>query len=220
MRPSIGVFPQYDRERRRWFLCDAYVKSLCEAGAEPKLLFTVSEESFRHTDGFLFPGGPDVNPMCYGEEVLRGCGDICTERDLIELEALRKLCEIQKPVLGICRGVQVMNVALGGTLHQDITSTIQHYQVAGDDVAVHEVLLEHNSILYECLGVPLVRTNSFHHQCVAKPAERMHVCGRTRDGVIEALELTGHPFFVGVQWHPEHMKETGARIFASFVAHC
>ncbi len=219
MKPRIGVFPQYDRERRRWFLVEAYVRCIVAAGGEPYLVFSAEERTLQEGDGFVFPGGPDVNPLIFGQDAMQGCGDICPERDELELAALRRLAEMTKPVLGICRGIQVMNVALGGTLHQDMKelTRLQHYQVAANEVTTHEVLVEPGTLLRDVTGKEHFATNSFHHQCIDKPGDGLSVCGRTGDGVIEAVELAGHPFFVGVQWHPEHL---AGDLFARFVESC
>ncbi len=225
MRPVIGVFPQYDAERRRLFLTEPYVKSICRAGGEPRLLLDEEPCIEDGVNGYLFPGGPDIAPHYFGEETMIGCGTICPRRDRTELGALRRLCECGKPILGICRGLQVMNVALGGTLYQDMQHLTkqQHYQISGDDVTVHRVHLEEKTLLRRILGEEEIYTNSFHHQCIKELAVCLRASGRTADGVIEAVELIGHPFFVGVQWHPEHL--TGGhvhadRLFREFVRYC
>lgn len=225
MKPRIGVFPQYDRERRRWFIVEAYIRSIQEAGGEPYLVFSSEPEVLLRGDGYIFPGGPDVNPVYYGQDAMQGCGDICTARDTLELTALRELRELRKPVLGICRGLQMINVAFGGSLHQDMKSitSLQHYQVAGDEVLTHAVHITEGSVLREVLGTESLCTNSFHHQCIATLGEGLQVSGRSRDDVIEAAELRGHPYFLGVQWHPEHLTrehEEARRLFAALVAHC
>lgn len=225
MKPRIGVFPQYDRERRRWFVVEAYIRSIQEAGGEPYLVFSSEPEVLLRGDGYIFPGGPDVNPVYYGQDAMQGCGDICTARDTLELTALRELREMRKPVLGICRGLQMMNVAFGGSLYQDMKgiTSLQHYQAAGDEVLTHAVHITEGSVLREVLGTECLRTNSFHHQCIATLGEGLRVSGRSRDGVIEAAELGGHPYFLGVQWHPEHLTrehEEARRLFATLVEHC
>ncbi len=225
MKPRIGVFPQYDRERRRWFVVEAYIRSIQEAGGEPYLGFSSEREVLLRGDGYVFPGGPDVNPAYYGEDVMQGCGDICTARDTPELTALRELREMRKPVLGICRGLQMMNVAFGGSLYQDMKgiTSLQHYQVAGDDVLTHDVHITVGSQLWTVLGVERLRTNSFHHQCIATPGAGLRISGQSRDGIIEAAELEGHPYFLGVQWHPEHLTgehETARRLFAALIENC
>ncbi len=180
-------------------------------------------------DGFLFTGGPDVHPKFFSEETLRECGGICTRRDVMELALLRELVQKDIPVLGICRGAQVLNIGLGGDIYQDIDSqfsrspALQHRQPENSFTPVHTVSIRAGSLLHRILKKEKIMVNSLHHQAVRRPGRGIKICGRALDGVAEALELPGKRFFLGVQWHPEIMwerQEDAAAVFKAFVHAC
>lgn len=229
LQPLIGVLPQYDMDRNRWFLCAPYERAVRAAGGTPVVLLAQEETEqkrlLQKVDGFLFPGGPDANPLLFGEDVLPGCGRICTPRDRLELSMLRLLAEERKPVLGICRGIQMMNLALGGDIYQDLEPGRwqMHSQTAADPVATHQVRITEGSLLHRLVGRETIAVNSFHHQGLRRIAGDCLVSGRARDGLPEALEKKGHPFFLGVQWHPEHLapeRPEAAALFQGLVEYC
>lgn len=159
-----------------------------------------------NADGVLFSGGPDVDPVHFGQVPHPDLGLIDEPRDLFELALYRLAKQRGLPVLGICRGVQLINVAEGGTLHQHLgvlAGIQQHSQHDKTGTLFHEVKLESGSLLAKAFNAEAVRTDSYHHQAVDLVGRNLRACGWTADGTIEALEGTGASFVLGVQWHPE-----------------
>lgn len=250
-KPMIGIAAQYDETEHRLFLVERYEQAVFLGGGIPVLLPLHATKRellavMRWCDGFLLPGGPDVSPFLFGEEAEEGCGRILPERDYMECmlvkEALTNRLHCAKPLLGICRGIQVMNIAMGGSIYQDIKERkgkmpeggrLAHWQAARAAVPTHTVCLERQKAgelceddvsvdgwLSELLGgKEELRTNSFHHQAIKRVAEGFAVCGVAKDGVIEAVHKQGHPFCLGVQWHPEDLlaEEEHRRIFEVFI---
>jgi len=161
-------------------------------------------------DGVLLPGGADVDPAHFGEEPIPQMGEVSLERDEVELFVARYTALHGIPTLGICRGIQVMNVALGGSLYQDLPAqgfgTIQHSQKAEPPVLSHSVEQAGPSPLNR-LFEPRFRVNSYHHQALKDLAPGLHPVATAPDGIVEAVVLEGHPFYFGVQWHPELLPE-------------
>jgi putative glutamine amidotransferase len=234
-KPLIGLVAEYwaspgkhARSRVQGQLV-TYIEALQAAGGLPVLIpETLPDEDAQQLyallDGLVLPGGGDLDPNVYGETQHPATDSIDPERDRVELYLTRQALAGQKPFLGICRGVQVMNVALGGTLYQDLPSeypgAVQHYFRAPEFQRGHSVQVEEESLLARCLGAPLVVVNSRHHQSARVVAPGLQVVARAPDGVIEALELPGHPFALGVQWHPENLTATASMrgLFEGFVA--
>ncbi|WP_338066439.1 gamma-glutamyl-gamma-aminobutyrate hydrolase family protein [Sporosarcina koreensis] len=232
VKPLIGITCHNDLEYR-YMLNHAYVQSITEAGGVPVLLAmgmkTEPELLAERLDGLLLSGGFDVDPLCYGEEPHGMLGDISPGRDAQELELARKFLETDKPVLGICRGHQVLNVVQGGTLYQDIYSQrdrvpLQHAQKATREHLSHKVTVTPDSRLAQIFGAQTILVNSFHHQSVKEVGESLAVTGTASDGIIEAIESKIHAFAVGVQWHPENTACAGdiysKRLFKAFVSAC
>jgi putative glutamine amidotransferase len=194
-----------------------YVRCIMQAGGVPVLLpCALDEESTRaaleRLDGVIISGGGDMAPSYYDEDPHEKLGTVDPLRDALDTAAVTGALEREDlPVLGICRGIQSINVACGGTLYQDLSlredTSLQHRQQAPREHASHEAELEPDSQLREILGAPKVGVNSFHHQAVRDLAPDFIVSARTSDGLIEGIELPSHPFCVAVQWHPEHMTE-------------
>lgn len=231
-RPVIGVLPNYEWKTGEISISKAYLDPLLEQGAVPFLLpFTekgdVLQEILDACSGLLLSGGPDIHPVLFGEDMHQNCGQTCPLRDTPEMELVRLAAAQDKPVLGICRGVQAMNVALGGTLYQDIpsqtASRLCHAQKPPYSIAVHRVQIERESLLYQVLEEESVLVNSMHHQAVKTPAPSLTVAAVAPDGGIEALWRPENRFFLGVQWHPECMyassRESG-RLFQAFIDAC
>lgn len=197
-----------------------YLQALRLSGMEPVLMEQgLCTGAF---DALLVPGGGDVHPRFYGEEISPLCGTPDEELDQREIEAVRSFAESGRPVFGICRGCQVINVAFGGTLVQHIESVVNHAQTPQGD-AVHATLAEKGGFVEAVYGTENVITNSTHHQCVRDLAPGFLAVQRAPDGVIEAISHKTLPVW-GVQWHPERMafarrrEDTadGAQLFAFF----
>jgi len=207
-----------------------YLVRLREAGAGCVLIPrglspSACDRIFNRLDGILFPGGiEDVLPSTYGEQPLEGVVVSPNEaQDALEFFLIRRAVEEGRPFLAICRGIQVFNVAMGGTLYQDISrqrpGSLRHHATdrPGDEV-VHTVSVVPDCLLSRVLNGSSLGVNSRHHQSVKAPAAGVRVAAVAEDGVIEAVELPGHPFALGVQWHPELMEcEESRRLFRSFV---
>jgi putative glutamine amidotransferase len=180
-------------------------------------------------DGLLLPGGEDVDPALYGEARHEKCGPSSPELDEVELTLARWAVDDGKPVLAICRGIQVLNVALGGTLYQDIAAQIpggaEHvkHRRGPRDFLAHTATITHGSRLALILGATSLPVNSLHHQAVKDVAPGLAVVAQTPDGIIEAMEVPEHPFAIGVQWHPEELVDVDARsqkLFDALVVAC
>lgn len=231
-KPAIGVMPLWDDEKDSIWMLPGYFDGISQAGGIPVMLpFTKEEQEtdqlFDMCDGFLFTGGHDVSPELYGEEPLEGKVDSCRKRDEMESVILKKAIDNDKPVLGICRGIQFINAALGGTLYQDLPtqhpSMTEHHQLPPYDVPVHMVNISEDSPLYECLNAKQLRVNSYHHQAVKEVALSLEIMATSEDGLVEGVYLPNHRFLWAVQWHPEfsYLSDGNSRkIFRSFVDSC
>ena len=207
----------------RIYMTSKYIASLHCAGASVRLIRMTDpklEEKLLACDGLLLPGGGDIEPGRYGQTPVEKCGKPDLLRDETEWKILAAFLPTGKPILGICRGTQVLNAFLGGTLHQDISN---HSAFKDRASGTHNVTLVPGSKLASILGQASVFVNSMHHQATDTPAPGFAVSARSTDGTIEAQELEGHPFCIGVQWHPEHLSKTRAdqqAIFDAFVGQC
>jgi putative glutamine amidotransferase len=208
-------------------LYDDYVQAVLVSGGLPVLLPALMHDESRaayvqHLDGLLLPGSPtDVDPACYGEEPHPRLGPINSRRTEFELELVRLALRRELPVFGICGGLQVLNVALGGSLYQDIPSQLpKAYKHSGLPERAHSIDIIPGTRLATILSRLEMRVNSLHHQAVKLPGQGMLVSASARDGVIEAVEIPELPFVIGVQWHPERLfaeDEASRRLFAAFV---
>ena len=230
MKPIIGItaFAEDDLSSR---LNVAYSKSVIEAGGIPLIIPLGVEEDAAQilsmTDGLLLSGGHDVHPFEFGAEPLPKLGQIHPERDKVELALLQAGFLRNMPIFGICRGMQVLNVALGGTLYQDIDSEyhssklLKHAQQAARGVATHYVQITPDTLLKSIVEEEKIAVNSFHHQAVNVLAEKLLVAAKSSDGLIEAIVHEEFPFCVAVQWHPEEQAIVGdspsQKLFSAFV---
>lgn len=209
-----------------------YVRSLIDAGGAPILApVTLNERDLRAmydlAGGVMLAGGADVDPALFGEARHEKTAGIDPDRDRAEFLLARWAVADDKPLFGICRGIQSLNVAFGGSLIQDIPSqwptTLQHnghYDGATREQVLHTVRAEPGSRVAQMLAASEAGVNSFHHQAVRQVAQGFVVTSRAGDGVIESIELPDRRFVVGVQWHPEEMSESRAdmmRLFVTFV---
>ena len=228
-KPLILVFGSNDNGRL--MLRRNYTDSLIRAGAIPLAVpMGLGKDELSQladtADGFLFAGGVDIDPSYYGETKYNDTVEIDPVRDEIEAAAVPLALSSGKPVLGICRGIQSVNVFSGGSLYQDIPSqyntVLKHRQNESAETGTHKVITEPGSLIRKIAGESTY-TNSFHHQGVKKPSPLFSVTARAEDGMIEAMEGKGDNFVLLVQWHPEFTSgtnEVSARIFSSFVEAC
>lgn len=228
-KPLVGIVPLVDEERESLWMLPGYMEGLTQAGAIPVMLpLTADREDLarlvEELDGVLLSGGHDVDPAVYGEKPLPQCGVPCTPRDEMEQILLELTLEQDKPVLGICRGIQFLNAALGGTLYQDIPtqrpSHLEHHQTPPYDQPVHRVELKREGPLARLLEAETLEVNSYHHQGIKTLATGLEEMARAEDGLIEAVWMPGKRFVWGVQWHPEFSwktQEASRRILKAFV---
>ena len=206
-----------------------YLQALLRAGAAPILIPHITDHHllraiYDRMDGLLLPGGEDVAPARYGEVPHEKCGTPSLERDETELTLVRWAVEEAKPLLAICRGIQVLNVALEGSLYQDIQTQIpgaaRHDWSPGypRTLRSHGVVCTEGSRLASIVGSPSLEVNSLHHQALKALAPGLEITARAPDGVVEAVELPGHPFALGVQWHPEELAAEDSQSQALFAA--
>ena len=233
-RPLIGVTPGYAADKDRLYTDRGYIEGVNNAGGLAVLLPLdpgpgMLEEWTDRFDGFLLSGGADIDARYYGEENLKSNGAISPYRDRLEIGLAKAVVEAGKPLLAICRGVQVLNAALGGTLYQDIHSQIRdrellkHWQEAPGWYPVHDVGLARDTKLWDCFRRDSLGVNSYHHQAVKDVGKGLKVAARAGDGIIEALEHESLRFGVGVQWHPEVMWREDReflKLFEAFVEAC
>ena len=215
-QPVIGITANYvERDAR---LADRYYLSVVEAGGTPLLIPPVADRdviasTLEHIDGLLLTGGADINPLWTGEEPVAELSNINSTRDLPELLATRLAYNRQIPILGICRGIQTLAVALDGKVRQHVASEIKHSQDAPREELTHSVTIGDGTTLRGIFGgAGRMFVNSIHHQAVAAPGRRFRVSARAADGVIEAIESIEYKPVIGVQWHPEWLPE-GAPLF-------
>ena len=214
-RPLIGISANtadIDLTLRRVY-CDQIVR----AGGVPMVLPPVDDAEvlinmLEGIDGLVLTGGADYNPLWYGEQPEKELHTINSTRDLPELLLTRLAFNRQIPILGICRGVQTMAIALGGNLVQDLKTPLKHGQDAPRSEATHSVTITEGSTLYGLYGQETF-VNSFHHQAVKDCGSHLHVVATAPDGVIEAVESTEQKALMGVQWHPEWMGDEGLKLF-------
>ena len=210
--PVIGITGNFGEKGCE--LAEGYYESVIRAGGTPVVLPpTTNSDVLRTTldrvDAVLFSGGGDINPLQLGEEPIAALGHICPQRDEAELLLARMAFNRQLPMLGICRGLQVMVAALDGKLHQDIdsalgsTGRVKHSQNLERSYASHTVDIDKDSLLHHLFGCDTLAVNSFHHQAVAEAGPHLRVTARAKDGVVEAVESSEHKPMIGVQWHPE-----------------
>ena len=217
MKAIVGVMPLWDEEKEDIRMLPAYMDGISQAGGLPILFpFTEDKQEVEQLadlcDGFLFTGGPDISPEYFHEPPLEELISVCPKRDALESLVLQTALERDKPVLGICRGIQVINVCLGGSLYQDIptqypTETV-HRQPPPFDKPIHDVIIEEGSPLQRCFGVDRVAVNSHHHQAIKSLAPALKAMAYSPDGLIEAVYMPQKRFLWAVQWHPERLYRT------------
>lgn len=224
MKPMIGLTMHPVDGKME--INNTYINVVKRAGGIPICLPYIDEDNvdtiLNGLDGLLLVGGHDVNPLIFGQEPHYKLGMVIDERDKSEILIAKKAFDRNMPILGICRGEQVMNVAFGGTLYQDIDTQVEnvlkHTQSSKRHELTHTVKL-FPSKLQNIIGKENILTNSFHHQAVDEVAPKFIINARAKDGVIEGIEHLEHPYCIGVQWHPEGLinDEPSDRLFKSFM---
>lgn len=230
MEPKIGIVTCGFIDNKQ-FVTNAYIQSVRYSGGIPLILPLIRSDHIIRDyialcDGFLFCGGNDITPLLFGQEPKNGNGKTNITLDLFQIRLMKQVLSGKKPVLSICRGMQVYNVACGGTIYQDISlqpgKHLDHMQQSYSRNEVsHRITVEHGTMLKEYIGRCLY-VNSYHHQTIDKPGEGLIVSARASDSTIEALEMPSHPFAIGVQWHPECMYRTSPEmreLFGAFILH-
>jgi putative glutamine amidotransferase len=209
-RPRIGLTLDADGARERYELKASYVDAVLAAGGLPILLPHAKDAAAAYLallDGLVVTGGAfDVPPELYGEARREVCGPTRPERSAFERDLLEAALAARLPVLGVCGGMQLLNVVRGGTLHQDLAADAGlpgHEQPAPKDLPSHDVAVAPGTLLADLVGAGPLPVNSTHHQAVRDPGQGVLVSARAPDGVVEAIELPDLPFALGVQWHPE-----------------
>ncbi|WP_342043556.1 gamma-glutamyl-gamma-aminobutyrate hydrolase family protein [Bacillus sp. OTU2372] len=234
-KPIIGITGAYVNHNQ--FMEGVYVhhdyhKTVAANGGLPIILPYINAELAIETmplcDGIILSGGEDVDPLFYGEDPHPQLGPTTRERDSVEIAIAKYALENNIPLLAICRGIQILNVALGGSLLQDIPSQvkepIQHSQKVTRSRETHWVNIQKDSKLFQILDSEQVRVNSLHHQSINKVAKDLRVVAESSDGIVEAVEyIYPNTFTVGVQWHPESMANTNNQmnnLFVEFIKSC
>ena len=242
-KPVIGISCNYDHDDifkdggdmslMYHYVSHNYVRAVMEAGGIPLLLPIYDKKEdldqvLESLDGVVLSGGNDIDPLIFGETDRGKCGRIIPERDDQDLYIARRAAELKKPLLCICRGIQVLNVALGGSLYQDLPSDGDFFSHSKSNYPLnrvsHHVKVEKDSLLYDITGIEDMGVNSFHHQAVKDVAPGLRATAVSPDGVIEALETEdsvseGSCFLLGLQWHPEKMYDDPVqkKIFDRFI---
>ena len=237
-KPVIGVTPDFNAGNRKdmggkeptYFLRARYLQAIQEAGGVPLVLPLVSNRTqqnflLQRLDGLVVTGsGSDLAPQHYGESQQYPFQQMSEERARLELGLSQLAFEHQVPTLGICGGMQSMNVALGGTLIQDISAQfstkIQHLQKRSAENTTHLIHIEPKTLLRRIIKKSSISVNSSHHQSVKAIPRSLHISAVAPDGVIEAIESSRHPFWLGVQWHPEFLYRKDVlqnRLFSAFI---
>lgn len=213
MKTKIGIVI-CGLENQRQYVSNSYIQAIKTVGGLPIVLPLIKSKSViaeyaELCDGFLFCGGGDITPLLFGQEPADNSGKTDISLDLYQIRLMKAILETDKPVLAICRGMQVLNVACGGTIYQDMNlidfETINHMQnsVSRRDIS-HKVIFEPDSFIQKLLG-DFAYTNSYHHQAVDRLGKGLTVSGFTGDAIVEAIEMPSHTYVLGVQWHPENM---------------
>ncbi|WP_307552352.1 MULTISPECIES: gamma-glutamyl-gamma-aminobutyrate hydrolase family protein [unclassified Paenibacillus] len=233
LKPIIGITSNI-REEKLLTTGISNIHAIVKGGGVPIVLPNLSDESMidrlaDSIDGLLVTGGNDADPTLYDEEPHPNLGEVCPERDYFEIRLITKLLTRNKPILGICRGCQMINVAAGGKLYQDIhvqygKPLLQHTQKAPRSHPTHYVDVKESSLIHDIVQSTRFKVNSFHHQAVRSVPEGFDVTALSSDGIVEAYESKQHHFVLGVQWHPENLAQKNdvysLRLFNAFIEAC
>ncbi|MFA6940141.1 MAG: gamma-glutamyl-gamma-aminobutyrate hydrolase family protein [Clostridiaceae bacterium] len=206
------------------YVNDDYIRAAENAGGVPLILPVVNDEEniklqVKTCDAIILSGGQDINPLFYGEEPHKNLGFTNLRVDEYQIKLVKFALEQRKRILGICRGNQVLNVACGGTLYQDLSevneNTLKHFQESSRYYYSHRIKVEAGTILSKLLGGEAL-VNSFHHQCIKELGKGLKAAAFASDGIIEAAEMIDRDFVMGVQWHPEMMSANSETMMILF----
>lgn len=234
MKPLIGVTSSMEINEENHFVTTDNTNAVTQAGGIPFILPNLVKEEViiqiaNTIDGLYATGGYDIDPTLFGEEPHPNLGTIIPARDAFETLLIKKMLEMDKPVLAICRGCQILNIAVGGDMYQDIYSQLdsdllQHQQKAPKAHGSHFVTIMNDSLMNRLTGEEMLKVNSMHHQANRKVIDPFQISGKANDGIVEAIESKEHSFVLGLQWHPEKMvgsgDEASLKIFKGFVESC
>ncbi|MFX3674761.1 MAG: gamma-glutamyl-gamma-aminobutyrate hydrolase family protein [Paenisporosarcina sp.] len=229
MKPIVGITAEV-KEDGSYFLPPVYAKAVTQAGGIPVLIPLVLGEDINdlceRIDALFVTGGEDIDPAYYGQDPHVHLGKIAPKLDAMEHALVKKMLELDKPYIGVCRGLHMLNVATGGSLYQSIHSqrkeaVIQHKQIAERTHRSHKVEVEKNSRMFDMLQESEFRVNSYHHQGLHEVKEPLRIVAKASDGLAEGVESTKHNFVFGFQWHPEEFAidgdEPSKRIFKAYI---
>ncbi len=223
---AVIAIPEMGTDLFRKYMSGKFQKNVELAGGRVKWIpLEDPAKAVKQTlecDGLLMPGGPDIDPTLYHQTMSDACGKTNPLRDGCEPAILKAFLATGKPILAVCRGMQLLNIGLGGTLYQDIKEQqrCKHSDFLGRKHGVHPVTITRDSILYNIVQTEQLLVNSIHHQAVNQVGDNLLVTATSPDGFVEGIQLTDHPFCIGVQWHPEHMSPRDAKqqkIFTAFL---
>ncbi|EIM07508.1 hypothetical protein A1A1_04842 [Planococcus antarcticus DSM 14505] len=234
MKAIIGLTSSLELGREEYGIELADTEAILMAGGLPIMLPHLTDEAdideiAEHIDGLFLAGGYDIDPTLFGEEPQPQLGVIIPARDAFELALAKKVLALKKPILGVCRGAQILNIAVGGDMYQDITTQVkgdllQHQQRAPKFHGSHFLDVTEGSLLHRLTRQRRLKVNSRHHQANRHVPAPFIVSGVSSDGIVEAIESTQHQFALGVQWHPENMARAedsaSIGIFSGFIAAC
>lgn len=223
-KPLIGITT--DIKDGHFMIEEQYARSISKAGGIPVLIPSISGDSHlikdtaARIDGLMLPGSRDMDPGYYNEEPHPKLRPMSLERTETEFKVLRAAAEREIPVLGICGGMQLINVFFGGSLYQDIYSYIPE-AMPHEKGAIHDIAVENETLLREIAGTKSFSSKSYHHQSVKEVGKGLRVSASAPDGIVECIESSGSPIVLGVQWHPElEDTEISRRIFKYFIDRC
>lgn len=232
MKPIIGITSNVEFDSKHT-LSNEYIQAVIKAGGIPVIIPIGIDADINQIalkiDGLVLSGGGDIDPTLFGEEPHPKLGAISPGRDSLEITLIQRLLELDKPILAICRGIQILSIATGGDMFQDIysqneSSLLQHSQNATRYHLSHYVQARKDSLLANITGQAEFKVNSFHHQAVRDVVSPLIVSAHASDGVVEAIESVSHKFVLGVQWHPEplalHDEHISQAIFRRFIESC
>ncbi len=234
-KPIIGITCAYDFEKGNSCLKEDYYDAVIKCGAVPIMIPVTDSKSawveyLGLCDGFIFSGGPDIDAAHFGKLNMPYANEISPLRDSMEIFIAQQAIAVDKPILGICRGIQVINIAAGGSIFQDIyeenktgTRLIKHSQQAPRWFEIHNITITGETCLHNIFGSSTLKVNSFHHQAVSEVAPEFVINAIAEDGIIEAISHENKKFVLGVQWHPENLwrrDSTHLKLFERLVSVC